>query len=60
MHKHVLYFLGQTQQERVRLSPEHLDYRWLGYAEALRQLTYEDSRRILRQAEGFLRQRSSN
>lgn len=54
VHKHVTYFLGETDEERVQLSGEHLDYRWLGYEDALKQLTYEDGRRLLQQAEEFL------
>jgi len=56
VHKHVIYFLGETDEKEVRLSGEHLDYRWLSYEEALQQLTYEDGRRLLRQAEEFLQQ----
>lgn len=54
VQKRVIYFLGETEQEEVRLSPEHAGFAWLGYREALDRLTYENSRRLLRQAEQFL------
>lgn len=54
LHKEVLYFLGKTEQISVSLSPEHLNYVWLTYAEALNKLTYEDDQKLLRKAEEFL------
>lgn len=54
VHKRVIYFLGETEQGEVKLSPEHLAYQWLDYRRALKQLTYENSRELLRQAERFL------
>jgi len=54
VHKRVIYFLGETEQDEVKLSPEHRAYRWLDYRRALEQLTYENSRELLRQAEHFL------
>jgi 8-oxo-dGTP pyrophosphatase MutT (NUDIX family) len=53
-YKRVIYFLGETEEKEVRLSPEHTAYAWLGYQEALERLTYENSRLLLRQAEEFL------
>ncbi|MGQ9476892.1 MAG: bis(5'-nucleosyl)-tetraphosphatase [Candidatus Bipolaricaulia bacterium] len=53
-YKRVIYFLGETEEKDVRLSPEHTAYAWLGYHEALERLTYENSRLLLRQAEEFL------
>lgn len=54
VHKRVIYFLGETDRGEVKLSGEHRDFIWLSYEEALRQLTYEDSRELLRRAEAFL------
>ncbi len=54
IHKRVIYFLGETNQEEVRLSGEHLAFAWLRYEEALKQLTFGNSRDLLRQAEQFL------
>jgi bis(5'-nucleosidyl)-tetraphosphatase len=54
VQKRVIYFLGETEQEDACLSPEHAAFAWLGYQEALKRLTYENSRRLLRQAEQFL------
>jgi 8-oxo-dGTP pyrophosphatase MutT (NUDIX family) len=54
VHKRVTYFLGETDQDEVQLSPEHLAFQWLDYRRALERLTYENSRALLRRAERFL------
>ncbi len=54
VHKRVIYFLGRTEQGKVQLSKEHLATAWLDYSRALEQLTFENSRALLRQAEQFL------
>lgn len=55
--KTVIYFLGIVSQEsRVELSSEHLDYCWLPYGEARQRLTYEDDKELLDLAEKKLGQ----
>ncbi|MCR4404200.1 MAG: NUDIX domain-containing protein [Candidatus Acetothermia bacterium] len=54
VQKRVIYFLGETEEEDVRLSPEHAGFAWLSYQEALARLTYDNSKWLLRQAEQFL------
>lgn len=54
VHKKVIYFLGETEEEGVQLSKEHLAFQWLNYQKALERLTYENSRALLRRAERFL------
>jgi len=50
VHKTVVYFLGETREERVRLSSEHVGFAWLPYVEALARVTYENSKAVLRKA----------
>lgn len=57
VEKKVIYYTGQATDQTVVLSPEHNDYKWLEFGDALRQLTYENSRQVLRIAELFLEQR---
>jgi 8-oxo-dGTP pyrophosphatase MutT (NUDIX family) len=52
--KEVVYFLGCTGSESVRLSHEHIGFEWLPYQSALRRLTYANARRVLMKAEGSL------
>jgi 8-oxo-dGTP pyrophosphatase MutT (NUDIX family) len=53
--KEVLFYLGRTQQETIRLSAEHDAYAWLSYHEARARLTYQDTRQLLDRAEAFLK-----
>ncbi len=55
VHKEVLYFLGETRTQEVILSKEHIGYVWLPYEEALGQITYENSKNVLRKANSFLK-----
>lgn len=52
--KTVAYFLAETTQSNVVLSSEHQGFRWLPFADAMALLTYDESRRILADAEQSL------
>jgi len=52
--KIVTFFLVKTKEEKVKISWEHLGYKWLSYKEALEKLTFENAREILRKANDFL------
>ena len=54
VHKQVIFYLAKTEQKDVRLSYEHIGYRWLSFKEALELLTFKNSKRILIDAEEFL------
>ncbi len=53
-HKDVIYFLGKTSEQKVKLSHEHQGYAWLTYADAMKQLTFENAKSLLKKAEKFL------
>ena len=52
--KEVIYFLARTKQKSVKLSWEHLQYRWFPFPKALEQLTFDTLKNLLRKAEAFL------
>jgi 8-oxo-dGTP pyrophosphatase MutT (NUDIX family) len=54
VQKEVTYFLARTQQKSIRLSWEHLEFKWLPYAKALDQLTFDSMKNLLRKVESFL------
>lgn len=56
--KTVHLFLGKVEHRRVILSHEHLDYKWLPYADALNLLTYDNARQSLEKADYFLNKRA--
>ncbi len=52
--KRVVYFLAEAHTERVRLSREATEFRWLPYEEAQQLLRFPQKRRVLEQAENWL------
>lgn len=54
--KKVVYFLAETQEERVVISREAEDYRWATYDEALRLIRFPGKRYVLEVAEARLKE----
>lgn len=52
--KIVTYFLAETKTKRIKLSFEHIGYKWLPYEETLKQLTFDNTKAILKKANRFL------
>ena len=52
--KEVIYYLAETKTKEVKLSFEHINYKWLNYEEALKQLTFKNSKEILKKAHEML------
>jgi bis(5'-nucleosidyl)-tetraphosphatase len=55
VHKTVVFFLAETSVEKITISFEHQDYGWFGFEEALKTVTYPNARRLLRDAEAFIK-----
>ena len=55
VHKTVVFFLAETEAEKVTISFEHKDYGWFSFAQALRTVTYSNAKRLIREAEARLR-----
>jgi 8-oxo-dGTP pyrophosphatase MutT (NUDIX family) len=55
IHKQVTYLLGETSEDRVRISFEHQGFGWFRYREALERASYDNSKVTLKEAEEFLR-----
>lgn len=45
--KTVVYLLAETKTKEIKLSYEHLDYKWLVLEEAVKILTFDNSKNIL-------------
>ena len=57
VHKEVIFFLIETDDRNVKLSYEHIGYRWLSYEKAMEKLTFANAKKVLAKAHGFLRRR---
>jgi len=53
--KEVIFYLLETKTEKVKISFEHIGYKWLNYKEALEQLTFKNAKEILEKADKFLK-----
>ena len=53
-HKRVIFFLAKSDISKVKISFEHSGYDWLAYEQALRRLTFENAKNVLREAEYFV------
>lgn len=58
--KVVIFYLAETKNPRIRISPEHQGYGWFTYREAFKILDkYKDSQRVLKQAHDFLQKQKT-
>ena len=52
--KFVTFFLAKTKTEKVKISFEHIGYKWLPYKEAVEQLKFKNAKEILKKANDHL------
>jgi len=52
--KFVTFYLAETKTEKVKVSLEHLGFKWLPYKEALKQLTFKNAKDVIRKANNYL------
>jgi bis(5'-nucleosidyl)-tetraphosphatase len=52
--KEVTLFLGQTDTQDVKISHEHIDYKWLEFNQAFNKVTFANARQALKAANEFL------
>ncbi|WOX56297.1 MULTISPECIES: bis(5'-nucleosyl)-tetraphosphatase [unclassified Methanoculleus] len=54
VYKEVVYYLIETPEKEVTLSDEHVAYRWLPHDEALRVITFGNSKKVVDKAHAYL------
>ncbi len=54
VNKQATYYLAETKNKNVKISHEHNDYRWCEYEEALKLITFDNTKNILKNAKEFL------
>ena len=52
--KEVSFYLVKAKQSKVKISFEHVGFKWLPFKQALKQLTYKNARTVLEKAHHFL------
>ena len=54
VNKTVIYYLAETRTNKVVLSFEHINFAWLDFNQALEKLSFENSKKVLKNANEFL------
>ena len=60
VHKIVSYYLAETNQKQVKLSFEHLDYKWSNYEDLMKLITFENSKEILKKGNEIINNPTKN
>ena len=60
VHKIVSYYLGETNQKQVKLSFEHLEYKWSDYEDSMKLITFENSKEILKKGNEIINNPTKN
>ena len=54
VNKTVIYYLAETKTNKVVLSFEHINFAWLDFNHAIEKLSFDNSKKVLRNANEFL------
>ncbi|MCG3220580.1 MAG: NUDIX domain-containing protein [Candidatus Heimdallarchaeota archaeon] len=54
--KTVIYLIGISSTDDIQISKEHIGSQWATYEKALEMLTFENTRKVIRAAERYLRE----
>lgn len=52
--KTVIFYLAEVKTKDIKISSEHIGYKWLPQGAAIEALTFENAKKILRKANEFL------
>ena len=53
--KKVVFYLAETKKAEIKLSSEHINHIWLSFEEAMKKLTFENAKNVLKKADKFLK-----
>ncbi|MCD6568716.1 NUDIX domain-containing protein [bacterium] len=59
IRKKVIFYLAEVSEGNVRVSSEHLGYRWVNPVQAKKIIKFKNSRKLIDEAEKFLCSKSS-
>ena len=52
--KKVYFFVGKSKTKKIKLSFEHIGFKWLEYEAAKQQLTYKNAKKLLQKVNKFV------
>ncbi len=56
IQKTVVFYLAEAERKEIILSSEHIGYKWLSFQKAVDLLSFENSKRILKKADKFMKE----
>jgi len=57
--KAVFYLVAESKTKEIKVSFEHLGYKWLPFKEAFERLSFKNAKRIIKKANKFLKQQET-
>ncbi len=51
----MIFLLGETKEKEIKISPEHLEGKWVTTKEALEIITFKNVKKFFNQAVEFLK-----
>ena len=54
VHKKVVFFLGETKTNDIKISHEHLNYTWMDYVTSMEKLTFDNAKTVLSKSYSLL------
>ena len=55
IYKEVVFFLIETKTKTVKISYEHVGYKWLNYQKAMEKLTFKNAKNVLQKAQRLMK-----
>lgn len=52
--KFVTFYLLETKENKIKISFEHINYKWLIYTESLKQLKFKNAKEIIKKANDLI------
>ncbi len=58
IHKEVIWFLGEVKDKtKVKISREHEDWKWVSFPKAIKMMTFEKDKEVVKKAEELLKKK---
>ncbi len=52
--KSVVFFIAKTNQKEINISGEHSDFLWLPYEDAVKKISFKNSKELLKKANDYI------
>lgn len=54
INKEAIFFIAQAEEDKVKISEEHEDFKWMDFQEAIELMRFKNQKEILRKANEFI------